>query len=201
VRVINGGDGQHQHPTQGLLDAFTIRQVLAEREGTRGPETGAELFGGLKVLLVGDIRHSRVARSDVSAYVALGAEVRVAAPGTLLPDDLASWPVTPVTDFDDALAWADVVGLLRLQRERGSGSFVPTLREFTRTYGLTLERARRLAPATIIMHPGPINRGVEIDSRAADLPASVIDRQVTNGVPVRMAVLYLSIAGTKGEDS
>jgi aspartate carbamoyltransferase catalytic subunit len=90
---------------------------------------------------------------------------------------------------------------LRLQRERGSGSFVPTLREFTRTYGLTLERARRLAPATIIMHPGPINRGVEIDSRAADLPASVIDRQVTNGVPVRMAVLYLSIAGTKGEDS
>jgi aspartate carbamoyltransferase catalytic subunit len=201
VRVINGGDGQHQHPTQGLLDAFTIRQILAERAGARGPETGADLFRGLKVLLVGDLRHSRVARSDVSAYVALGAEVRVAAPGTLLPDDLASWPVTAVEDFEDALDWAEVVGLLRLQRERGSGSFVPTLREFTTTYGLTVERARRLAPETIIMHPGPINRGVEIDSRVADLPSSVIDRQVTNGVPIRMAVLYLSVAGTKGDDS
>jgi aspartate carbamoyltransferase catalytic subunit len=198
VRVINGGDGQHQHPTQGLLDAFTIRQILAERVGTRAAETGAELFQGLKVLLVGDLRHSRVARSDVSAYVALGAEVRVASPGTLLPDDLASWPVTPVSDFDDALMWADVVGLLRLQQERGTGSFVPTLREFTVTHGLTLERARRLDPTAIIMHPGPINRGIEIDSWVADLPASAIDRQVSNGVPIRMAVLYLSVAGTKG---
>jgi aspartate carbamoyltransferase catalytic subunit len=199
VRVINGGDGQHQHPTQGLLDAFTVRQILAERHGTRGPETGAELFEGLKILIVGDLRHSRVARSDVSAYVALGAEVRVAAPGTLLPDDLSSWPVTLATDFDETLAWADVVGLLRLQQERGTGSFVPTLHEFTATHGLTLERARRLSPTTIIMHPGPINRGVEIDSRVADLPSTVIDRQVTNGVPVRMAVLYLSVAGSKGE--
>jgi aspartate carbamoyltransferase catalytic subunit len=199
VRVINGGDGQHQHPTQGLLDAFTIRQILAERAGTRGPESGAELFAGLKVLIVGDLRHSRVARSDIRAYTALGAEVRVAAPGTLLPDDLASWPVTLATDFDAALEWADVVGLLRLQQERGTGSFVPTLHEFTSTYGLTLERAQRLRPTTIIMHPGPINRGVEIDSRVADLPATVIERQVTNGVPIRMAVLYLSVAGTKGE--
>ena len=197
VRVINGGDGQHQHPTQGLLDAFTVRQILAERAGTRGPESGAELFHGLKILIVGDLRHSRVARSDVSAYVALGAEVRVAAPGTLLPDDLSSWPVTVADDFDEALQWADVVGLLRLQQERGTGSYVPTLHEFTATYGLTLERAKRLDPQTIIMHPGPINRGVEIDSRVADLPAAVIDRQVTNGVPVRMAVLYLSVAGTK----
>ncbi|HVB52463.1 MAG TPA: aspartate carbamoyltransferase catalytic subunit [Acidimicrobiales bacterium] len=200
VRVINGGDGQHQHPTQGLLDAFTIRQILAERSGTTGLESGSTLFKGLKVLVVGDLRHSRVARSDVAAYVTLGAEVRVAAPGTLLPDDLASWPVSVVTDFEEALGWADVVGLLRLQRERGSGSFVPTLREFTTTYGLTIERAKKLRPETIIMHPGPINRGVEIDSRVADLPAAVIDRQVTNGVPVRMAVLYLSVAGTKGDE-
>lgn len=199
VRVINGGDGQHQHPTQGLLDAFTIRQILSERSGTTGRESGSALFEGLKILIVGDVRHSRVARSDVAAYVALGAEVRVAAPGTLMPDDLESWPVTRVSDFDEALAWADVVGLLRLQRERGSGSFVPTLGEFTTTYGLTVERAKRLRPETIIMHPGPINRGVEIDSRVADLDAAVIDRQVANGVPIRMAVLYLSVAGTKGE--
>lgn len=199
VRVINGGDGQHQHPTQGLLDAFTIRQIVAERVGARAAETGAELFQGLKVLLVGDLRHSRVARSDISAYVALGADVRVAAPGTLLPDDLESWPVTLVSDFDDALGWADVVGLLRLQQERGTGSFVPTLHEFRATHGLTVERARRLDPRTIIMHPGPINRGVEIDSWVADLPAAAIERQVSNGVPIRMAVLYLSVAGTKGE--
>jgi len=195
VRVINGGDGQHQHPTQGLLDAFTIRQILAERRGTTGPESGAELFKGLRILIVGDLRHSRVARSDVNAYVTLGAEVRVAAPGTLLPDDVASWPVTVATHFDEALAWADVVGLLRLQTERGSGSFVPTLQEFTTTYGLTIERAKGLRRETIIMHPGPINRGVEIDSAVADSPSAVIDRQVTNGVPIRMAVLYLSVAG------
>jgi aspartate carbamoyltransferase catalytic subunit len=199
VRVINGGDGQHQHPTQGLLDAFTIRQILAERTGTTGRASGAALFEGLKILIVGDLRHSRVARSDVAAYVTLGAEVRVAAPGTLLPHDLESWPVELATDFDESLVWADVVGLLRLQRERGSGLLVPTLREFTSTYGLTIERAKKLRPETIIMHPGPMNRGVEIDSRVADLPATVIDRQVTNGVPVRMAVLFLSVAGSRGE--
>jgi aspartate carbamoyltransferase catalytic subunit len=117
----------------------------------------------------------------------------------LLPDEVASWPVTVVEDFNEALQWADVVGLLRLQVERGSGSFVPSLREFTTTYGLTVERARQLRPETIIMHPGPMNRGVEIDSRVADLPAAAIDRQVANGVPIRMAVLYLSVAGTVGE--
>ncbi len=199
VRVINAGDGQHQHPTQGLLDAFTIRQILAERRGTSGRESGAELFEGLRVLIVGDLRHSRVARSDVNAYVTLGADVRVAAPGTLLPDEVESWPVTVVPDFDEALAWAEVVGLLRLQSERGSGSFVPTLSEFTSTYGLTSERSRALAPQTIIMHPGPMNRGVEIASSVADLPSTVIERQVQNGVPVRMSVLYLSIAGAKEE--
>lgn len=199
VRVINGGDGQHQHPTQALLDAFTLRQILAERRGATGRETGAELFRRLHVVLVGDVRHSRVARSCVDAYVTLGAEVALSSPGTLLPDDVGGWPVRVMDDFDEALAWADVVGLLRLQRERGSGAFVPSLAEFTTTYGLTYERARGLNPRTIVMHPGPINRGVEIDSRAADLPSAVIERQVTNGVPVRMAVLYLSIAGLKGE--
>lgn len=199
VRVINGGDGLHQHPTQGLLDAFTIRQCLAERRGVVATETGAELFAGLRVLIVGDIRHSRVARSDIAAYVALGAAVRVAAPATLLPEFVEQWPVEVVTDFDEAIEWADVVALLRLQRERGSGSFVPTLGEFTTTYGLSVGRARRLRPEAIIMHPGPMNRGVEIDSLVADSPAAVIGRQVENGVPVRMAVLYLSIAGADEE--
>jgi aspartate carbamoyltransferase catalytic subunit len=199
VRVINAGDGLHQHPTQGLLDVFTVRQVLAERHGTSGLESGAELLEGLHVLIVGDVRHSRVARSDVAAYVALGAQVQIAAPGTLLPDDIATWPVSVAADFAEALEWADVVALLRLQRERGSGSFVPSLGEFTFTYGLTLERARTLRPTTLIMHPGPMNRGVEIDSRVADLPCALIARQVTNGVPIRMAVLYLSVGGTAEE--
>jgi len=197
VRVINAGDGLHQHPTQGLLDVFTVREILAERQGALGSETGAELFKGLKVLIVGDIRHSRVARSDIAAYSALGAEVRVAAPGTLLPNDLTGWPVTVVTDFDEALAWADVVGLLRLQHERGTGAFVPSLSEFTFTYGLTAERMASMDPRTIVLHPGPMNRGVEIDSLVADRENAYMTRQVANGVPVRMAVLYLSVAGTK----
>ncbi len=199
VRVINAGDGLHQHPTQGLLDAFTVRQVLAERRGLTASETGATLFDGLRVLIVGDIVHSRVARSDVDAYVALGAQVRVAAPGTLLPIDIETWPVEVVEDFDEALVWADVIGLLRLQNERGTGSFVPSLREFTTTFGLTAARARRLRPETLIMHPGPINRGVELDSVVADLPAAIIERQVSNGVPIRMAVLYLTVAGANRE--
>jgi len=197
VRVINAGDGLHQHPTQGLLDVFTVRQILANRQGALGSETGAELFKGLKVLIVGDIRHSRVARSDIAAYTALGAEVRVAAPGTLLPSDLTGWPVTVVENFEEALAWADVIGLLRLQQERGTGAFVPSLSEFTATFGLTTERAAVLDPTTIILHPGPMNRGVEIDSLVADRDNAFMTRQVTNGVPVRMAVLYLSIAGSK----
>lgn len=196
VRVINAGDGQHQHPTQGLLDAFTVRQVLAARAGTSGRESGSELFAGLNVLIVGDVRHSRVARSDIEVYTRLGAHVTVAAPGTLLPPDIAQWPVTVATNFDEALATADVVGLLRLQKERGSGAFVPSLGEFTSTFGLTSRRAQLLRPETIIMHPGPVNRGVEIDSQVADSSAAVIEQQVRNGVPVRMAVLYLTTAGT-----
>ena len=196
VRVINAGDGLHQHPTQGLLDAFTIRQVLAERLGTTGVESGGELFAGLSILIVGDIRHSRVARSDIDAYVALGAKVRVAAPGPLLPEGIETWPVEVVTDFDEALAQADVVALLRLQAERGSGAFVPTLGEFTRTFGLDERRAALLSPRALVMHPGPMNRGVEIASRVADSTASVVERQVANGVPIRMAVLYLTVAGS-----
>jgi aspartate carbamoyltransferase catalytic subunit len=199
VRVINAGDGLHQHPTQGLLDAFTIRQVLAGRSGATGTETGGELFKGLRILIVGDVRHSRVARSDIATYVALGADVRVAAPGTLLPECVGDWPVTVVEDIDEAIAWADVVGLLRLQRERGSGSFVPTLGEFTSAFGLTFERARTMRPDALIMHPGPMNRGIEIDSLVADSSAAVIERQVQNGVPIRMAVLYLCVAGSMEE--
>jgi len=195
VRVINAGDGQHQHPTQGLLDAFTVRQVLAARAGTSGRESGSELFAGLNVLIVGDIRHSRVARSDIEVYTRLGAHVTVAAPGTLLPPDIVQWPVTVANNFDEALATADVVGLLRLQKERGSGAFVPSLGEFTSTFGLTSRRAKLLRPETIIMHPGPMNRGVEIDSQVADSSAAVIEQQVRNGVPIRMAVLYLTTAG------
>lgn len=199
VRVINAGDGLHQHPTQGLLDAFTVRQVLAERRAVTGPSTGADLFDGLRVLIVGDVAHSRVARSDVAVYVALGAEVRIAAPGTLRPLGVEGWGVCVVDNFDEALGWADVVVLLRLQRERGTGAFVPTLREFTQTFGLTIERARGMGAETIVMHPGPMNRGVEIDSAVADHPRAVITRQVANGVPVRMAVLYLALAGGKEE--
>lgn len=199
VHVLNAGDGLHQHPTQGLLDAFTVRQVLAERQGALGSETGAELFKGLRVLIVGDIRHSRVARSDIAAYSALGADIRVAAPGTLLPADFSGWPVTVAENFEEALAWADVVGLLRLQSERGTGSFVPSLAEFTFTYGLTEERLALLRPETLIMHPGPMNRGVEIDSIVAESTHAVIERQVANGVPIRMAALYLTVVGATEE--
>ncbi len=201
VRVINAGDGQHQHPTQGLLDVFTVRRALAERHGVSARESGADLFGGLRVVIVGDIRHSRVARSDVDAYTALGAEVRLCAPGTLLPDAVEQWPAKVVDDLDEALSWADVVGVLRLQRERGTGSFVPSLAEFTATHGLTAQRASRLAPSTLITHPGPMNRGVEIDSVVADLPQSLVERQVAHGVPVRMAVLFLALSGAEVIDA
>ncbi len=201
VRVINAGDGQHQHPTQGLLDAFTVRQVLAERQGARGSETGSALFAGLHVLIVGDIRHSRVARSDIDAYAALGAEIRVVAPPTLLPPGIETWPVQIVDRLDDTLEWADIVSLLRLQHERGTGRFVPSLAEFTTTFGLTVERLARVRPEALIMHPGPINRGVELDAAVADAPAAVITRQVANGVPIRMAVLFLTIAGNREDES
>ncbi len=190
-RVINAGDGWHEHPTQALLDCFTVRQVLAERQGRDPGELGTGCFEGLSVLIVGDIRHSRVARSAVLAYNALGARVTLVAPGSLLPPSLEGWPVEVATDLDAAIGRADVVSLLRLQAERGSGSFVPSLREYTAEWGLTNERARLLGPDTIVTHPGPMVRGVEIAADVAELANTVVTRQVTNGVAVRMAVLFL----------
>ncbi len=184
--VINAGDGWHQHPTQALLDLYTVRQALG------GGDAGLARFVGLQVLIVGDIRHSRVARSQVTGYAALGAEVTLVAPATLLPPSLEGWAIAGVSHrLDDVLEKADVVSLLRVQSERGSGAFVPTLREYTAGFGLTGRRAAMLQAGAVILHPGPIVRGVEIASDVAELPASLITEQVSNGVAVRMAVLFL----------
>ncbi|HMD45026.1 MAG TPA: aspartate carbamoyltransferase catalytic subunit [Acidimicrobiales bacterium] len=199
AHVINAGDGWHEHPTQALLDCFTVRQVLAERAGVSPLSLGTECFAGLRVLIVGDIAHSRVARSQVLAYHALGARVALCAPGSLLPPSLEGWPVTVAGDLDDALGDADVVSLLRLQAERGSGAFVPSLREYTARYGLTARRAAHLSKDAVVTHPGPMVRGVEIASEVADLPAAVVTRQVANGVAVRMAVLFLLLGAPGAE--
>ena len=191
AHVVNAGDGWHEHPTQGLLDCFTVRQVLAERKGAAPEELGIGCFEGLRVLIVGDVRHSRVARSEVLAYSALGAHVTLASPGSLLPPSLEGWPVEVAADFDEALGDADVVSLLRLQAERGSGSFVPSLREYTAGWGLTARRVARLRDDAIVTHPGPMVRGVEIASDVADLSRTVVTQQVANGVAVRMAILFL----------
>ena len=180
--VINAGDGWHEHPTQALLDCFTI---------TRHPKFGGDSLDGRRVALVGDIKHSRVARSNVVAFAALGAEVTLVAPPTLLPPSLVGWPVTVGYDLDEVLPKCDVVYLLRMQRERMKEALIPSLREYTAGYGLTRERARLLGDNALIMHPGPMNRGVEIAAEVAGLPSSVITAQVANGVAVRMAVLYL----------
>ncbi len=184
--VINAGDGWHQHPTQALLDLFTVRQAFG------GGDAGLDRFEGLQVVVVGDIRHSRVARSQVAGYAALGAEVTLVAPATLLPPSLVGWPVAAVShSLDDVLPKADVVSLLRVQAERGSGEYLPSLREYTAGYGLTSRRAAMLQPGALILHPGPIVRGVEIASDVAELPSALITAQVSNGVAVRMAVLFL----------
>ncbi len=184
--VINGGDGWHEHPTQALLDCYTI---LAERRA-RGCAGGRSL-DGLHIGIVGDIRHSRVARSDVLAFAALGAQVTLVAPPTLLPPSLAGWPVAVTHDLDALLPKLDVVYLLRLQRERMLEALLPSLREYAAGFGLNRERAARLGPDALIMHPGPVNRGVELAADVADRPEAVITAQVANGVAVRMAVLYL----------
>jgi aspartate carbamoyltransferase catalytic subunit len=176
--VVNAGDGWHEHPTQALLDCYTIR----EKRGT---------LDGLHIAIVGDIKHSRVARSDVLAFTLLGARVTLVAPPTLLPPSLSGWPVDVSHDLDDVLPKADVVYLLRMQRERMTEALLPSLREYTALYGLTPRRAQLLADDALIMHPGPMNRGVEIAAEVAELPRSVITRQVANGVAVRMAVLFL----------
>ena len=197
ARVINAGDGSHEHPTQALIDLFTVRQVLAEDRGVSSERSGLSLFEGLEVLIVGDIRHSRVARSEILAYAAAGARVRIAAPGTLLPASLEGWPVEVVDDLDEAVARADVISLLRMQEERGSGSFVPSLHEFTATYGLTEQRAALAKATALITHPGPMVRGVEIASAVADRQRTLVRRQVRNGVPVRMATLFLALSTTE----
>jgi aspartate carbamoyltransferase catalytic subunit len=188
--VINAGDGWHEHPTQALLDCYTIRQERQQRGAAR-PPAGQRALQGLRIGIVGDVRHSRVARSDVLAFTSLGAQVTLVAPPTLLPPSLAGWPVDTSHDIDSVLPKLDVVYLLRLQQERMTEALLPSLREYTATYGLTRERARLLSGDALIMHPGPVNRGVEVAAEVADQPSSVITRQVANGVAVRMAVLYL----------
>ena len=193
--VINAGDGWHEHPTQALLDLYTIREALALSEGCPVQEIGIDRFSSLRVAIVGDIRHSRVARSAVLALSALGAKVTLVAPGSLLPSSLEGWPVDVSHDLDSVLPLTDVCYLLRLQSERGSGSYLPSLREYTAGYGLTTRRAAELPADAFIMHPGPMNLGVEIAVEVAELPRTLVRRQVANGVAVRMAILYMLLGG------
>jgi aspartate carbamoyltransferase catalytic subunit len=180
--VVNAGDGRHEHPTQGLLDMLTIRDRLGKIEG-------------VKVAIMGDVLHSRVARSNIWGLTKLGAEVAVCAPRTLLPKDIHELGVQVFSRVEEAIEWADVLNVLRLQLERMQAGYVPSLREYNRVFGVTRERIERAPRELIILHPGPMNRGVEIDSDVADGPHSVILDQVTNGVAVRMAVLYLLAGG------
>ncbi len=183
--VINAGDGRHEHPTQGLLDLLTIRDHC-------------DRVQGLKVCLVGDILHSRVARSNIYGLLKLGAEVAVCAPKTLLPSAIGDLSVKVFKRIEEAIEWADVLNVLRLQLERMEEGYVPSLREYNRIWGVTARRLEFAPQDLLILHPGPMNRGVEIDSDVADGPHSVILNQVTNGVAVRMAVLYLLAGGQPG---
>lgn len=176
--VINGGDGWHEHPTQALLDLYTLREKKLE-------------FGGLRVVLVGDVAHSRVARSNICALTKLGAEVRVVGPPTMIPLHLDRLGARIFWNLDEALPGADVIMMLRLQLERQGRALFPSIREYSTLYGLTPERVSLAKPGALVMHPGPINRGVEIAPEVADSLSSVILDQVANGVAVRMAVLYL----------
>jgi aspartate carbamoyltransferase catalytic subunit len=180
--VINGGDGTHEHPTQALLDMLTIRDRMGRIEG-------------LKVCICGDILHSRVARSNIWGLTKLGAEVAVCGPYTLVPPAIEELGVRVIRRIEEAIEWADVLNILRLQLERMQAGYLPSLREYYRVFGVTQERLSHAPRDILILHPGPMNRGVEIDSRVADGPHSVILPQVTNGVAVRMAVLYLLAGG------
>jgi aspartate carbamoyltransferase catalytic subunit len=180
--VINAGDGKHEHPTQALLDLLTLRDHF----GT---------LAGLKVAICGDVLHSRVARSNIWGLLKVGAEVALCGPATLIPREFESLGVKLIPRIDDAIAWADALNVLRLQLERMEAGFIPSLREYNRVFGVTRERLERAPKDLVILHPGPMNRGVEIDSDVADGPHSVILPQVTNGVAVRMAVLYLLAGG------
>jgi aspartate carbamoyltransferase catalytic subunit len=184
--VVNAGDGAHEHPTQALLDAFTMRRRLGRLEG-------------LRVSIVGDVLHSRVARSNVALLGTLGAEVTLVAPPTLLPVAVAGWPCEVSYDLDAALPKADVVMMLRVQQERMNAAYFPTVREYSRRYGLDSRRMALLPEHAIVMHPGPMNRGVEIAAQVADSVRSTIVEQVGNGVSVRMAVLYLLLGGSEAQ--
>jgi aspartate carbamoyltransferase catalytic subunit len=199
--VVNAGDGTHEHPTQALLDAFTMRRRLNGPTGSAGKEapTGSDL-AGRRVTIVGDVLHSRVARSNVLLLHTLGAEVTLVAPPTLLPVGVDAWPCSTSYDLDGELAKSDVVMMLRVQRERMGAAFFPSAREYSRRYGLDGARMAQLPDHAIVMHPGPMNRGMEIAAEVADSARSTIVEQVTNGVSVRMAVLYLLLSGsTEGE--
>jgi aspartate carbamoyltransferase catalytic subunit len=189
--VVNAGDGTHAHPTQALLDAYTMRK---RRHGAASRGHGLD---GFRVTIVGDILHSRVARSNVWLLQTLGAEVTLVAPPTLVPQDMSDWPVQVGFDLDAAVADApDAIMMLRIQLERMHAAFFPSEREYARNWGLTPDRLAALPDDTIVMHPGPMNRGLEISSDAADSPRSTVLEQVTHGVSVRMAVLYLLLSGS-----
>jgi aspartate carbamoyltransferase catalytic subunit len=191
--VVNAGDGTHEHPTQALLDAFTLRRHLCGGTGD---------LDGRRVTIVGDVLHSRVARSNALLLSTLGAEVTLVAPPTLLPVGVESWPVSTSYDLDTTLAKSDAVMMLRVQRERGAdGGFFPSAREYSRRYGIDARRMALLPDHAVVLHPGPMNRGVEISAEVADSDRSVIVEQVTNGVAVRMAVLYLLLSGADAPTS
>ncbi|MEC7117932.1 MAG: aspartate carbamoyltransferase catalytic subunit [Actinomycetota bacterium] len=175
--VINAGDGSHEHPTQALLDCYTIRNKLGELDGKR-------------ITIVGDIRHSRVARSNVKAFLSLGASVTLVAPKTLMPFNTDDWGVETTDQFDSVIGDSDVLYMLRMQLERQQKSFVPSLREYAKEYGLSNSRAQSMKPESLIMHPGPMNRGVEVSSNIKEHPNSVVNDQVANGVIIRMSALY-----------
>jgi aspartate carbamoyltransferase catalytic subunit len=186
--IINAGDGMHEHPTQALLDAFTIRERKKK-------------LAGLKVAIIGDLLHSRVLRSNIHLLTKLGADVWVCGPPTLIPADVRRFGVTPTSVVEEAVGDADVIMLLRIQLERMEGAYFPSLREYFRVFGMTESRLHLARPDVMIMHPGPMNRGVEIASEVADGPYSVILDQVANGVAVRMAVLYLLAGGADHEEA
>ena len=186
--VINAGDGTHEHPSQALLDAYTIRKHLAGGTGD---------LAGLHVVIVGDILHSRVARSNVLLLTKLGAKVTLVAPPTLLPHQVEQWPVKVSYDFNSVLPTVDAVIMLRIQQERMSDLYFPSEREYSTLFGIDAERLSLTKPGSILMHPGPMNRGLEISAEAADSEQSVVVEQVANGVSIRMAILYLFIAGSQ----
>jgi aspartate carbamoyltransferase catalytic subunit len=195
--VINAGDGTHEHPTQALLDAFTMRQRLAGPDRGGGSGLTGTGLDGARVTIVGDVLHSRVARSNVLLLSRLGAEVTLVAPPTLMPYAVETWPCGTSYDLDAELGKSDVVMMLRVQHERMNAAYFPSIREYRRRYGLDTARMARMPDHAIVMHPGPMNRGVEIAAEVADSPRSTIVAQVANGVTVRMAVLYLMLGGAE----